>query len=52
LEYDQLRKELDRLTERIKQNEVQLERWKANKDERVKERVKELLSRTEKFEWE
>lgn len=52
MEYDQLRKELDRLTERIKQNESQLGKWKANKAERVKERVKELLSRTEKFEWE
>jgi len=52
MEYDQLRKELDKLTERIKQNEIQLEKWKANKAERVKERVKELLNRTEKFEWE
>ena len=52
MEYDQMQKELARLTEHIKKSEAQLENWKANKAERVKERVKELLSRTEKFGWE
>jgi len=52
IEYNQLRKEIERLQEQIKQNEAQLEKWKSTKDERVKERVKELLSRTEKFEWD
>ena len=52
LEYDQLRQELDRLQEQVRQNELQLEKWKQTKNERVAERVKELLSRTEKFEWE
>jgi hypothetical protein len=52
MEYDQLRQEIERLQEQVKQNEAQLEKWKANKADRVKARVKELLNRTEKFEWE
>ncbi len=52
MEYERLRQEIERLQEQVKQNEIQLEKWNTNKAERVKERVKELLSRTEKFEWE
>ncbi len=52
MEYDQLRQEIERLQEQVKQNEAQLEKWKANKADRVKARVKELLNRTERFEWE
>jgi hypothetical protein len=52
IEYDQLQEELARLQEHIKRSEAQLENWKASKAERVQERIKELLNRTEKFEWE
>lgn len=52
MEYDRLRQEIERLQEEVKEGEIQLEKWKANKPDRIKERVNELLTRTEKFEWE
>jgi hypothetical protein len=52
MEYDQMQKELARLTEHVKQSESQLENWKVNKADKVKERVNNLLSKTEKFEWD
>lgn len=49
--YEQLRKELEELKERVKQSEADVERWKELKDEKVKERLKELINLTEKFNW-
>lgn len=50
--YEQLRKELEELKERVRQSEAEVEKWKEVKDEKVKERVEKLVSRTEKFKWD
>ena len=52
MEYDRLQQEIQRLQEQVKENETKLQQWKQTKDERVKERVKELITRTEKFDWD
>lgn len=52
LQHEQLLKKLERLKEQVKDSEVEVDKWKASKDEKVKERVKELIGRTEKFHWD
>ena len=52
IEYERLSKQLERLKERVKQSEAEVEKWKATKDNQVKERLEELISRTEKFRWD
>ncbi len=54
IEYEQLTKKLEQLKEEIEQNKAQVEKWKdaGFKNENVKARVEELLSRGGKFEWE
>jgi uncharacterized protein YjbJ (UPF0337 family) len=50
--YEQLRKELEELKERVKESESEVEKWKELKGEKVKERLGELIGRTEKFNWD
>ena len=52
--YEQLRKELEKLQKEVKKNEAEAEKWKDPefKNESVKARVEELISRTSKFKWD
>ena len=52
--YEQLLKKLEELKEDIKKSEAEVEKWKDAKfkNESVKARVEELMSRTEKFKWD
>lgn len=52
IQHQQLLKRLDQLKEEIKTSEAQVEKWKALKDDKVNERVGELVNRTEKFQWD
>jgi len=54
LAYERLRKELEKLQKEVKKNEAEAEKWKNPefKDESVKARVEELMSRTSKFKWD
>ena len=52
MEYDMLREELERLQRHVEKSEMQLNKYKVNKAERVQERVKELLNQTEEFDWD
>ncbi|MBA7708375.1 hypothetical protein ES703_117273 [subsurface metagenome] len=52
VEYEQLHKKLEKLQKRVKQSEAEVEKWKKVKSEKVKERLKELISRSEKFRWD
>ncbi|HPS55783.1 MAG TPA: hypothetical protein PLP05_09300, partial [Sedimentisphaerales bacterium] len=52
LAYDKLRERLEKLKEEVKTSQDEVEKWKDTKDAKVKERVKELLERSEKFNWE
>jgi membrane-associated HD superfamily phosphohydrolase len=50
--YEQLRKELEKLQEKVKKSEAEVGKWKEIKDEKVKQRLEELISQTEKFSWD
>lgn len=50
--YEHLRKRLKNLEKRVKQNETELTKWKEIKDEKVKERLEELVGKTERFKWD
>ena len=52
LKYEQLRKKLEELKKQVKQSQAEVEKWKGAKDEKVKERLEELISQTEKFNWD
>lgn len=52
IKYERLREELEKLREQVKQSEAEVEKWKAAKSEKVKERLEELISKTEKFRWD
>ncbi len=52
IEYEQLSKKLEKLKERVKQSEAEVEKWENVKKAEVKQRLEELISRTEKFNWE
>jgi len=49
--YEQLRKELEELKERVKESEAEVEKWKKVKSKKVNERLEELIGRTEEFNW-
>jgi len=53
IEYEQLLKKLEKLKERVKQSEAEVEKWKdvKFKNENVKARVEELVSGAGKFKW-
>ena len=52
VEYEQLLKRLENLTEEVNRSNAEIEKWKQTKDEKVKERLNELLTRTDRFEWD
>ena len=52
LRYEDLKKKLEELKNNIKESEAELENLKGKKSEQIKERVEELISKTEKIQWE
>ena len=52
LQYEALEKKLEELKNNIKQSEAELENLKGKKSDHIKERVEELISKTEKLRWE
>ncbi len=52
--YEQLRRKLEKLKDQVKKSEAELEKQKDDKfkNESVKARLEELISRTEKFKWD
>ncbi len=50
--YEKLRQRLEKLKDKVKQSETEVGKWKEAKDEKVQERLKELISQTEKFNWD
>ncbi len=52
IRYEHLRKKLEELKKQVKQSQAEVEKWKAAKDEKVEERLEELISQTEKFNWD
>jgi len=51
-EYEQLLKRLENLKEEVNTSKAEIEKWKQTKDEKVKERLNELMSKTDRFEWD
>jgi len=54
IEYEQLLKKLEKLRERVKESEAEVEKWKDAefKNENVKVRLEKLISRKEEFGWD
>ena len=54
IEYEMLLKRLEKLKEDVKKSEATVEKWKDQKfkNDAVKSRTEELLSRSEKFQWD
>jgi hypothetical protein len=54
IEYEMLLKRLEKLKEDVKKSEATVEKWKDQKfkNDAVKSRIEELLSRSEKFQWD
>jgi hypothetical protein len=52
MQYDDLRKRLEELQTEVKKRESELETQKTNKNKAVEERVAELISHTQKVNWE
>lgn len=54
MRYEQLLEKLEKLREEVEQNEVEVDKWKDTefKNKNIKVRVEELLSKTEKFDWD
>jgi uncharacterized protein YukE len=54
IQYEQLNKKLEQLKEEVKENAAKVEKWKDPefKKQSVKARMEEMLSETEKFNWE
>ena len=52
--YEDLTKKLAELQKEVDQRKAEVEKWKSKdfKNDQVKQRVKELISESEKFEWE
>jgi len=52
--YEQLSKQLEKLKERVKKSEAEVDKWKDSKfkNENVKTRLEELVSETEKIRWD
>jgi len=52
--YEDLLKKLEELRKEVEQRKVEVEKWKSAefKQQSVKDRIKELVSQTEKFEWD
>lgn len=52
LQHEQLLKKLARLEEQVKESEGEVDKWKTSKDQKVKERVDELLGKSDEFHWD
>ncbi len=54
IEYEHLLKKLDRLKKEVEQRSAKVEKWKAAefKNESIKSRLEELLSKTDEFKWD
>jgi hypothetical protein len=52
IEYEQMRERLEHLQKRVQESQAEIEKWKATKSEKVKDRLQELMSGTEKFQWD
>ena len=52
IEYEQMRERLEHLQKRVQESQTEIEKWKASKADKVKERMQELMSGTEKFQWD
>jgi myosin heavy subunit len=54
IEYEQLLKKLERLKKEVEQRNAKVEKWKdaGFKNESVKARLEELLSKTDEFKWD
>lgn len=54
LAYEDLAKRVEELKKEVDDKKAEVEKWKGQdfKNQRVKERINELLNETEKFEWE
>jgi hypothetical protein len=52
--YEDLLKKLEEMRKEVEQRKVEVEKWKSAefKQQSVKDRIKELVSQTEKFEWD
>jgi hypothetical protein len=51
LQYESLRKRLERLEQQLDQQAMELENLKKNKTQTVEDHIKDLMSRTEKITW-
>jgi len=51
-EYEQLLKRLENLKQEVNRSNAEIEGWKQTKNEKVKERLNELMSKTDRFEWD
>ncbi len=52
IEYEQMRERLEHLQKRVQESQAEIEKWKASKADKVKERMQELIRGTEKFQWD
>jgi len=52
MQYDDMRRRLEELQKEVKAREGELDKLKNNKDAAVDERVKKLLSESEKVKWD
>jgi hypothetical protein len=54
LAYEDMTKRLEELKKEVDDKKAEVEKWKGQdfKNQRIKERINELLNETEKFEWE
>lgn len=52
IQHEKLLEKLERLKKDVENSEAEAGKWKASKEEKVAERLKELLEKTEKFYWD
>jgi hypothetical protein len=54
IEYESMLKKLEQLKEQVEKSKTEVDKWKdvKFKEDRVKTRIEELMSRTEKFRWD
>ncbi len=52
IEYEYLQKRLQGLQKRVEHSKAEVKKWQDIKDEKVKERIGELMERTEEFSWD
>ena len=52
LKYEELKQKLEELQQNVKKSQSELESIKSKKTEQVEQRLKELLSQSEKIDWD